>query len=158
MSNEQEILDEHHNAIVNGALDEVQNQIDKWGVQHHPDGTGSESDKRLADVAKALTDNAAKHGGLTWKLILDEEVKEAFAESNAVSLRAELEQVAAVAISWIRDLDNRPKEGAPREPHYRTYGRAGGVSEVYIAADGTANLTEELLHDLMIRAGFEELA
>lgn len=79
----------------------------KWGEQNHPDGTGSESDQRRADVAKALCQSSAKFGTVTWKEILDEEVREAFAESDPVLLRAELIQVAAVAAQWVEAIDRR---------------------------------------------------
>jgi hypothetical protein len=44
--------------------------------------------------------------------VLDEEVWEAFAESDPAKLRAELVQVAAVAFRWIEALDARKGERA----------------------------------------------
>jgi hypothetical protein len=40
--------------------------------------------------------------------VLNEEVAEAFAESDPAKLRAELLQVAAVCAAWIYDIDTRP--------------------------------------------------
>lgn len=85
-----------------------------WGVQEHPDGTGSAYASE-ADLAKrAVTDSAAE-GRLTWRHILHEEVLEAFAEDDADRLRAELIQVAAVAVKWVQDLDRRTESsGGPQ--------------------------------------------
>lgn len=79
----------------------------KWGQQNHPDGTGSASDARYAQSAKALCDLYAARGTATWKMILDEEVREAFAESDPAKLREELIQVAAVAAAWAESIDRR---------------------------------------------------
>lgn len=153
---DKDILEEHHNALANETLDEMGNQIEKWGEQHHPDGTGGETARREADVAKALTDSNAQFGKLTWKDILNEEVKEAFAETNRLPLRAELIQVAAVALSWARDIDGRPIEGAPRDAHTRTYVGPQGVGSFDVDERGIVQLTEEALHDLFIAAGYAE--
>jgi hypothetical protein len=85
---------------------ERQRQELKFPEQHLPDGT-----KRfyiaLADNAKMMTDRNAANGTLTWSNVLTEEVMEAFAEHDEAKLRAELIQVAAVAIRWIEDIDRR---------------------------------------------------
>lgn len=80
-----------------------------WGEQNHPDGTHPALFEYEAIVAKHRCAHAVRHGELTWQLILDEEVKEAFAESNPDKLRAELVQVAAVATCWIEAIDRRSK-------------------------------------------------
>lgn len=46
-------------------------------------------------------------GVLTWADVLDEEVAEAYAATEAEHLREELVQVAAVAVRWIEDLDRK---------------------------------------------------
>jgi hypothetical protein len=79
----------------------------KWGEQNHPDGTGDAAAVAAADFAKAECDKAAKEGRCDWRYILDEEVAEAFAESDLVRLRTELIQVAAVAVSWVEAIDRR---------------------------------------------------
>ncbi len=79
----------------------------KWGDQDHPDGTGDAPAVAAAVFAKAETNKAAEQGTLDWRLILDEEVAEAFAESDRVKLRTELIQVAAVAIAWVEAIDRR---------------------------------------------------
>lgn len=81
-------------------------QLAKWGEQHHPDGTERRR-ARLAGAARARCQVAAEEGRVTWRHILDEEVEEAFAETDPAKLRAELVQVAAVCAAWIADLDSR---------------------------------------------------
>jgi hypothetical protein len=87
---------------------ERRRQLDKWGVQHRPDGTGGNLTARAA-TAKSACRFAEKHtaGGASWHLVLAEEVAEAFAETDPAQLRAELVQVAAVAAAWIEDIDHR---------------------------------------------------
>lgn len=80
-----------------------------WGEQNHDDGTHPALFEYEAAVAKNRCAHAARNNTLTWQLILDEEVKEAFAESNPDKLRAELVQVAAVATCWIEAIDRRSK-------------------------------------------------
>lgn len=89
----------------------------KWGRQDHPQGTGPVTHplssiphpnagahaqarhfRRLADVRGA-------NGRLTWADILLEETFEALAEDDPEKLRAELVQVAAVAVAMIESLD-----------------------------------------------------
>ncbi|HEX2142998.1 MAG TPA: hypothetical protein VHG10_00680 [Glycomyces sp.] len=92
-------------------LDEVaaeRARIDaKWGEQNHPDGTGDYPEIIEADVAKMVCQDAADDGRLDWLHILREEVAEAFAESDPTKLRAELIQVAAVAVAWVEAIDRR---------------------------------------------------
>lgn len=58
-------------------------QIDLWGVQsHHPDKWNRILGEEVGEVAKALNDH-----------------------EPVAALRAELSQVAAVAVAWIEDID-----------------------------------------------------
>src|SRR5688500_15827041 len=85
-------------------------QVVKWGVQHRPSGGGSPIDIEAAERATALTDRLHQTGGLTWKAILDEEVREAFAETedrDPEALVTELLQSAAVAVSAAVDIERR---------------------------------------------------
>ena len=96
---------------------ERERQDQKWGEQNHPDGT--RDDRRLlGDVslptwgticyrARNMTDQLNKEGRATYLEIMLEEVVEAFSESHPASLRAELIQVAAVAVQWIEAIDRR---------------------------------------------------
>lgn len=87
--------------------DERQRQDARWGEQNHPDGTGRPVSRFIAGRRRAETEQAATEGSLTWRHILTEEVAEAFAETDLALLRAELIQVAAVAICWIEAIDRR---------------------------------------------------
>jgi hypothetical protein len=79
----------------------------KWGEQNHPDGTGQYPEQINADVARMACQSAADGGYLDWLHILREEVAEAFAETDSARLRAELIQVAAVAVAWAEAIDRR---------------------------------------------------
>ncbi|GAA4564017.1 hypothetical protein [Planotetraspora kaengkrachanensis] len=83
-----------------------------WGVQELPDGTGPER-RAEADRARQAVEDAAARGLPTWRDILYEEVMEAFAENDPERLRAELVQVAAVAVKWVQALDQRVRPGRP---------------------------------------------
>jgi hypothetical protein len=89
--------------------DERGRQLAKWGVQSLPEGTGG-AWKPAADEARRITDERAKAGVVTWLDVLLEEVFEAAAEDNVIRLREELVQVAAVAVSWVEDLDRMASE------------------------------------------------
>lgn len=102
---------------------ERQRQDAKWGEQNHPNGTGDDvalmhgvtlpkphprvavTMGTLAHVARQVTDRAADDGSVTYADILLEEVGEAFAEADPAALRAELIQVAAVAVAWVEKID-----------------------------------------------------
>ena len=108
-------------------LDEIAAERDRqdarWGEQNHPDGTGPDTgwvdqitpafgwdDQQAAHAAKLARrscQQAARVGHVTWLHILREEVAEAFAESDPAKLRAELVQVAAVAVAQIEAIDRR---------------------------------------------------
>jgi hypothetical protein len=79
----------------------------KWGEQNHPDGTGQPHSIDKARIARNRCQYAALRGVVTWEHILDEEVREAFAETDTAALRAELIQVAAVATQWVEAIDRR---------------------------------------------------
>jgi hypothetical protein len=80
-------------------------QDTRWGMQVLPGGTGGDRATAESDLARRETEAAAVDGTLTWRHILMEEVLEAFAESDPVRLRAELIQVAAVAVKWSQAID-----------------------------------------------------
>lgn len=61
---------------------------------------------------KAHSQNEGGDGTVTWWHILREEVLEAAAESDPEALRAELIQVAAVAMKWAEAIDRRARRGS----------------------------------------------
>ena len=106
--------------ILEEVFGECKGQLDKWGLQNHKDGTGPLRPSPmiwgdLADVNYGEFANAAikrterdfDRGQGSWEHILTEEVFEAYAEEDEDALRAELVQVAAVAVSWINAIDRR---------------------------------------------------
>jgi hypothetical protein len=89
--------------------DERDRQDAKWGQQNHPDGTGRPGDADMAtlDRAKCKANGPDGPDVDNWRDILQEEVSEAFAETDPEKLRAELLQVAAVAVAWAEAIDRR---------------------------------------------------
>ena len=91
----------------------------KWGEQNHPNGTGDDRllprlahtfDGRatmgtLAYSARNWCQSLAEDDACTYAAILLEEVGEALAERHPAALRAELIQVAAVAVAWVEKID-----------------------------------------------------
>jgi hypothetical protein len=86
--------------------DERVRQDAKWGEQNHEDGTSWEWDE-LNKLVHELNDKKVALGELTWRDILHEEVVEAYGETDPGKLRAELVQVAAVAVCWAEAIDRR---------------------------------------------------
>lgn len=103
-----------YNGLFDQLAEERRAQDAKWSEQNHPDGTGSEVDKRMAEGCRYICDMNFKRGRGTWKDILLEETYEAFAERNPAKLREELLQVAAVALNWAQAIDRR-RTGEPLE-------------------------------------------
>lgn len=104
-----QVLAEH--APQHGVLAEVaaeRGRQDKtFGEQNHPDGT-NHLNINWANHSRNLTQSAALEERLTWAHVLQEEFTEALAEVEPLPLRAELVQVAAVAVAWIEAIDRRP--------------------------------------------------
>lgn len=106
-----------------GVFLERERQHAKWGEQNPPDVNPSrdlryvrlpasivfthENYGHEADNWKFVNEERAKEGKTAWDGILLEEVYEALAESDPSKLRAELVQVAAVAVAWIEAIDRR---------------------------------------------------
>ncbi|MER8158131.1 hypothetical protein [Streptomyces sp. NPDC094472] len=127
---------------IRGVLDEIHaercRQNEKWGEQNHPDVdprdipyvTHSYYASR-ADIWRQVNEERTKpsrslgrctghpegpHTHTAWDGILLEEVYEALAEEDPARLRAEMVQVAAVAVAWVEAIDRRgavaPAEGS----------------------------------------------
>lgn len=94
-------------AVLDEIREERTRQDARWGEQNWPDGTGTEKDATISRLTRQLCDAAHRAGDVTWRHILLEEVYEATAEEDLVALRAELVQVAAVAVNWIEAIDRR---------------------------------------------------
>lgn len=79
----------------------------KFGEVNLPDGTGTPFDLILLNEVRRGV--AAAGGHKSFRSVLEEEVLEAFAESDIVRLRAELVQVASTAMQWVEKLDRESK-------------------------------------------------
>lgn len=91
-----------------------------------PDGTGGGGRKTWESIARHACDRAHREGRLTHAHIFDEEASEVLAETDPAKLRAELVQVAAVAVKWLEDIDRRAARLLPRgawncECHYNNH-------------------------------------
>jgi hypothetical protein len=95
-----------HSPVLVEIAYEREAQDRKWGEQNHPDGTGrpGDADMAILDRAKCKANGPEEDN---WRDILQEEVSEAFAETDPARLRIELIQVAAVATAWIEHIDRR---------------------------------------------------
>lgn len=95
--------------ITTEVINEIHNAEKKHGAQldlpmFHPFG----HDMPSGNLAKIVCQARSAHGDVTWADIFQEEVGEAYDETDdMVALRAELIQVAAMAIAWIRALDHQ---------------------------------------------------
>lgn len=133
---------ERFGGIAHEVVAEAIRSIDKHGEQGHlPMGTGPNTrpleiydDLEMLDgdmyawaLAKHATIDTKAHSAnecgdntCTWWLILREEVFEAAAEDDPAKLRAELVQVAAVALKMIDALDHRPSVQEPEHTNGST--------------------------------------
>jgi hypothetical protein len=101
--------------VLEDVMRERVRQNHKWGQQTHPYQTGPDyrlvgSRKNSEAVARLKYFNDY-YGQPYWSLILAEEFYEAMCEVDPEKLREELVQVAAVAVSWIEDIDRRQRAG-----------------------------------------------
>lgn len=94
-------------SAISGISKEARRQVQKWGEQNHPDGIGKPLDNATEVFAKWYCDEAARDGNVTWRDILHEEVAEAFNAKDDDALELELQQVAAVATSWLMAVRRR---------------------------------------------------
>lgn len=85
---------------------EMTRQVELYGVQHLPHGTGHDIDHILLERAREDFERAKRANLLTWVDVIEEEYREVRAETDPTKIREELIQVIAVAMSWIRDIDN----------------------------------------------------
>lgn len=91
---------------------ERERQDEKFGHQDYlTDGTGGARVNLQHTYQTMLEDARSQNDAVpniaTWESVLREEFCEAMLESDPDKLRAELVQVAAVAVKWIEALDRR---------------------------------------------------
>lgn len=104
--------------VLDDVAAERRRQDARWGQQNYPDGTGPRriepcggfpiTNGALADSARLHCQRMASATTLTWVDIFREEAREVHAaEPDSDELRAELIQVAAVAVAWVEAIDRR---------------------------------------------------
>jgi hypothetical protein len=98
--------DVHLDEVLDQVRAERRAQDAKWGVSDWESGTSHDYAQRASE-SKARCDAADAAGTTTWSMILEEECLEVLCEMDPHALRAELIQVAAVAVAWIESLDRQ---------------------------------------------------
>lgn len=92
-------------AVLEEVSHERARQDAAWGEQNHPNGTGVYSMQAAAERSRRVCEQNFYNGNGSWADILREEFHEALAEGEPAALRAELIQVAAVAVAWVEKID-----------------------------------------------------
>ena len=95
-------------SIADEVVDERLRQDEVWGTQDHECVYSWADRQRFAGQAdhwKQRNDARVRQGRITWDGILLEEVFEALGEGDRELRRAELIQVAAVAMAWVECMD-----------------------------------------------------
>jgi len=98
-------------AVLSAVRDERRRQVDRWGEQSLPHGTGEPHHADSRDRFRAVCEAHAEDGTVTWTDVLLEEVFEALAEADPARLRAELVQAAAVCVAWVEAIDREGRQG-----------------------------------------------
>lgn len=109
------------NSVLAEVWNERESQEAKWGEQNHADRNEDSAHDveyyeqqattwKLVNEARVADLNAQgmpSDRNCYWDGVLLEEVYEALAEEDPATLRAELIQVAAVAVAWVEAIDRR---------------------------------------------------
>ena len=96
------------NRIIADLEDELGRAHAKHGSQSLPLGTRNGGMNLVwRRQAQASCDRATREGTLTWMHVIEEELAESACEEDPEKFRAELIQVAAMAVKAIKDLDER---------------------------------------------------
>lgn len=103
-------LDSDHIVMMAAIREERKRQLEKWGVQRHPDGTGSAVAGLIADQWKKVCDDRHEGDEDDWATIAAEEFFESLAETDKRKLFDEVVQMAAVFTAWGEDLIKQVRE------------------------------------------------
>jgi len=103
--------DRAHNMAMIMLRVERERQVQKWGVQRHPDGTGTKVAGTIAQQWKTVCDikNALENDD--WATIAAEEFFEAMAETDKAKILEEVTQYTAVGLAWMEDLIAQKQRG-----------------------------------------------
>lgn len=83
---------------------EREQQMEKWGSQDHPSGTGSEVADTFANQWKTVCDIKNSLDNDDWATIAAEEFFEVLAETDPDKLLNEVTQLTAVGLAWMENL------------------------------------------------------
>lgn len=103
-------LDSDHIVMMAAIREERKRQLAKWGVQRHPDGTGTAMAGLIADQWKRVCDAKHDNNEDDWATIASEEFFEGMAETDKRKLFNEVVQMAAVFTAWGEDLIKQVRE------------------------------------------------
>lgn len=99
--------------VLSDVYKERSRQLEKWGVQHHPEfptnsPPGHTQFVDMLAMARLVENEERKNvtSGPTWLAILEEELFEAYAEADKQKRRKELVETCAVIVAWIEDMDS----------------------------------------------------
>lgn len=104
------------NVLLEVALERT-SQDAKWGEQNHDSGCGEKAYGYMRDCYREIYETSAVLGRVTWADVMLEEVYEALSEEDPKKLRAELLQVAAVAVAWVECLDRKRNDEQETSKH-----------------------------------------
>jgi hypothetical protein len=93
-------LDSNHITMMAAVREERKRQLEKWGVQRHPHGTGGDAFEIFKTQWQGICDLKHVMGNDDWFTIAAEEMMEAGAETDLRKLFDEVVQNAAVFVAW----------------------------------------------------------
>lgn len=113
--------------VVADVLLERSEMLDRWGDPTYPSVVeiSPSGDRELGEIqtgvyglppareARAATEASRGAGTLTWGRIATQSLADAVAATDEVDRRAQIVQLAAVALAWVEDLDRRRRAQAP---------------------------------------------
>jgi hypothetical protein len=95
---------------------EYERAREKHGPFNYPFGTGSDALWTITEQVRALVDAKENVGTLTCSEVLLEETLEVLSEKDPAALKAELIQVASVALAWASRIEKAPARSFDNQP------------------------------------------
>ena len=147
------------NNILAEVMEETERQFEKWGEQNHPqtspeDPTGIYLLGRTFGAFEQIAKAHFARGERSWGLIELEEVFEWLAAKTPEDRRAELIQVAAVAVSAIASMDRGDGIGPEGPPITDDVSRGPSFTDVFLPGDGSVMVNGEPVTPEQIDANY----
>lgn len=89
--------------LIDAVFTEHKRQLEKY-PQNYPNGTGSPEFSGVCNMVRDIVTARTELREVTWAEVFFEEALEVLAETEAEKLKAELVQVATVALAWASKL------------------------------------------------------